>query len=171
MLNLTDIINEHLQSDKPFIAPVKKTVERKGRQPKNPVDWIDVDFRVFKAILHFTFDGCSIAKLIETCPTFVRKDAQGNRRIIKDSLESLRNRGFIKLTGHGRDLWIQGVNGISLASYFPRGETAPPAIVYRRTTVKEETPIETVETHIVQTDESFFDDDDYSDLEDDLSVE
>lgn len=170
MLNLTDIINEHLQSDKPFVAPVK-TVERKGRQPKNPVDWIDVDFRVFKAILHFTFDGCAINKLIETCPTFVRRDEVGNRKIIKQSLESLRDRGFIKLTGHGRDLWIQGVNGISLASYFPRGETAPPAIVVRRTTVKEETPIEIVETNIVQTNESFFDDDDYSDLEDDLSVE
>jgi len=168
MLNLTDIINEYLQSE-PFVAPVK-TVERKGRQPKNPVDWIDVDFRVFKAILHFTFDGCAINKLIETCPTFVRRDEIGNRKIIKQSLESLRDRGFIKLTGHGRDLWIQGVNGISLASYFHRGETAPPAVVYRRTTVKEEIPAE-VETEIIQTDSSFFDDDDYSDIEDDLSVE
>jgi len=171
MLNLTDIINEHLQQSKPFVAPVKTTVERKGRQPKNPVDWLDVDFRVFKAILHFTFDGCGINKLIETCPTFVRKDAVANRKIIRQSLESLQTRGLIKLIGHGKDTWIQGVNGVSLTSYFPRGETAPPAIVYRRTTVKEETPVESAETNIVQTDESFFNDNDYSDLEDDLSVE
>jgi hypothetical protein len=171
MLSLAQIIEDHLKKDRPFVA-IPKPKNGGVRKSKNPVDWANVDYHVFKATLMNSFAGCDIGKFIHSCPTFVRKNDAANRAIINKSLDSLVQRGLVKVTGHGRDRYIKAANGASLASYYGRGEcpiTRPD--VFRRTTVKEEiSPIPT-EIIIEDSEDSDFDDSDYENLDDDLSVE
>lgn len=163
-MNLANLISNHLKSDKPFVAPEKK--EKKERQPRNSIDWDLIDRAVFKAALHFSFSGADINKFIRTCPTFVKANDSKNRTLISNSLESLHARGLVKVVGQGRDRYIQAANGASMASYFGRGELPPPATVYRRTVVTEEMTQEQINSGVIIDSEI-----DYSDLEEDLSVE
>lgn len=162
-MDIGTLIKNHLQG-KPFVIQPK--TERKTREHSDSIDWKTIDYAVFKAALHFSFAGADINKFILSCPTFVRKNDAKNRDLIGRSLVSLQERGLVKVTGQGRDRYIQAANGASLISYFPRGELPPVAVVYRRTTVKEETLPK------MQNDsESDSDSEDYDDLLEDLSVE
>jgi hypothetical protein len=117
------IINQFLTLlNTPVPEKAEKPETKRGRQPSNPIDHNMADPKVYKAVLHHSFNGAPIAKIYMSCPRFA-KDEQKNRNIINEALESLQARSLIKIDGTGRDRFIRAENGGSMASYYHRGES------------------------------------------------